>query len=327
MAKSLVGRAAHHDVPVSRFAIQAFQAGPESGYIAQALFPVIKVSKQNDRYYVIDKASYLRTNDSARSRGAPANRVEWKVTSEQYFADNYALADEIPLEDIDNADNVLDVRQGSAEFIVDQLMRDREVRIASKVTSISNVGSGINVQSLTGTTANQWTAVKSADILGQVGTASAFIQQNTGIVPNTMVLDWESFDLMRRNERLLELYKYSQGGKMKVDDLKSLFGIQNIWVGNAVKNTALEGAAATMTPVWGDNCLICHVNPRVKSKRVATFGLGMRWTPSGFSTPMQVKRSRIDHAGSEMVEVLEAGYYQDEKIVGQELSYLIANTR
>lgn len=327
MAKSLTGRAAHHDVPLSRFAVQAFQAGPASGYIASALFPEVKVSKQNDKYYTIDKASYMRTNNAQRSRGAPANRVEWKVSSEQYFAENYALADEIPLEDIDNADNVLEVRQGSAAFIVDQLMRDKEIRVAAKVTTAANVGSSVNVQSLTGTTANQWTAVKSADILGQVGTATAFIQQNTGIVPNTMVLDWESYDLMTRNERLLELFKYSQGGKMRDDDLKKLFGIQTILIGNAVKNTAEEGAAAVMAPVWGDNCLICYVNPSVKSKRVATFGLGMAWKPAGLPTNMDVKRSRIEEAGSEHVEVIEAGYYEDQKIVGQELSYLIFNTR
>lgn len=321
------GRAAHHDVPLSRFASQAFNAGPDSGYVAQALFPAVRVPKQNDRYYTIDRDSYLRTNDDRRSKGTPANRVEWKVSSDQYFADNYALADEIAIEDIANSDDVLQLRQGSVDFTVDQLMRAREVRIASRVTSISNVGSGINVQSLTGTTANQWTATSSADIFGQVSTGQAFIQSQTGVVPNTMVLDWNSWELMRRNTRLLEMFKYTSGGTIKGAQLRELFNVDRILVGEAIRNTAIEGAAATMENIWGTNCLLAYVNPNIRSRRVMTFGLGFNWRPAGSIVDMQVKRSRIDHAGSAHIEIVESGYYQDEKILGQDLSYLISNTQ
>lgn len=322
MPQSLKGRSAHHDRPLSNFAVQAFAQGPGSGYIAQSLFPSVPVNHQNDRYYTIDKASYLRTEDSKRSPRTRANRVEWKVSSDGYFADNYALADEIPLEDLANADNVLNLRQGSVSFVTDMLLRDKEVRVADKVTSISNVGSGV---SLTGAT--RWTSVDSADIFGQVSTATAFIRGETGIIPNTMVVDYDSFQLMRRNSRLLEMFKYTSGGQLSMDQLKELFNVQNLWVGNAIRNSAKEGAAATMVDVWGDNCLLAYVNPTITRMRAATFGLTMNWRPEGMATDMQVERSRIDDAGSEKVEVIEAGYFADEKIVGKELSYLINDTQ
>ncbi len=322
MPATLVGRDAHHDRPLSNFAVQAFQAGPDSGYIAEQLFPTINVGKESDRFYTIDRDSYLRINDSRRSRGVPANRVEWKVSSDAYFCDNYALADEIAVEDISNADAVLNLRQGSVEFVVDQLLRDRENRCASIVTSISNVGSGVV---LSGN--DQWTAVQSADILGQISTGRQFMHDNTGLLPNVLAMDWKSWDLMTRNERLISRYTNVDGGKLTAQQLMDLFEVERILVSKAIKNTALEGAAGTNASVFGDAAVLAHVNPRVNRMKVATFGIGFNWRPQGAVANMQVLRSMEDAAGSKHVEIIESGYYCDEKVVGQDLAYAITDTQ
>ncbi len=323
MPATLVGRDAHHDVALANYAIQAFASGADAGYIGEALFPTISpVAKQNDRYYKIDPDSYLRVADSRRSPGVAANRVEWKVSSDGFFCDNYALADEIPLEDLANADGVLNARQGSADFITDNLLRDREQRIANKVTSVSNVGSGVV---LSGN--NQWSAVQSADILGQISTGRQHIHSRTGILPNVLAMDWKSWDLMTRNERLIELFKNVQGGRLTKQNLLDLFELEDILVSKAVKNTANEGAAAAMASVWGDAAVLAYVNPRIKSQRVTTFGVGFRWIPQGMRHTMQAFRDRFDKAGEPHTEVVEVGYYADEKIVGQDLAYAITDTQ
>lgn len=321
MASTLVGRDAHHDRPLSQFAVQAFQSGRDQ-FVAQNLFPIVNVTHQNDRYYTIDKGSWLSINDTRRSRSSPANRVEWRVSSDQYYADNYALAVETPIEDLENADAVLRARRSSTNFAVEQLMRDLEDRVASKVTSIDNVGSGAT---LSGN--DKWTATESADIHGQVSSAQAFIQSNTGLEANVMVVDWESFQLMRRNSRLLELFRYTSGGQLGGDQLRELFNVDRIIVGRGVKNVAEESDTTSMQSIWGSNAVLAHVNPNVQDMRATTFGLGLRWRPQGVPTDMQVMRSREDMAGSRHVEIIEAGYYQDEKIVAPELAYAITATR
>src|SRR5437667_1119801 len=93
------GRDAHLDVPLSNLAIAAFASGTE-GYIAGQLFPSVPVDKQSNRYYIIDPDSWLRIPDTRRAPKTRPNRIEFKVSSDAYFADNYALAGEIAKEDL-----------------------------------------------------------------------------------------------------------------------------------------------------------------------------------------------------------------------------------
>lgn len=321
MAKTIAA-GGHLDRPLSNLAVKAFASGEQSGFVGQRLFPVVPVGKQSNKYYTIDKDSWIRRHDANRSPGVAANRVEWRVSSDSYFADNRALAVEHPIEHIANADEVLQTRQTDTEFLVDGLLRDLEIRIANKVTSISNIGSGAT---LTGN--DQWTAVQSADILAQVHTGQAFIQSQTGMVPNTMVMDWDSFQLARRNERLLEHFKHTEAGILDGDQLRSLFNVQNILIGRGIVNNAEEEATASLTNIWGANAVMAFVDPNPRSTRALSMGMGFRWRPEGMPTDMQVMRSQMNDAGSRHVEVIEAMYYQDEKIIAPELAYAITATR
>lgn len=310
------GRDVHHDTPLARLAIKAFEGAP--GFAAQRLFPVVNVSKQSDRYYIIEKDAWTRRENARRAPGTPANRIEFSVSSNGYFADNYALAHEIPIEDLANSDDAIQLRQSAVNNLVESLLRDLEVRVANLVTSISNVGSGV---SLTG--ASAWTATQSADIVSQIQTAHAFISQATGFRANTLVLDRDSYELARVNQRLLNNFRYTDGGMLSDQALRTIFGVDRIVVSDAVYNTAQEGKSASMSRIFGSNALLCYVNPNAVGRMTATFGLAFRWRPAGAAAPFQVTRSTENQAGSKHVEVIEVGYYQDEKIVAPELAYLI----
>src|SRR3990167_10986316 len=90
----------HHDRPLEALAIKAFQGS--EGFIAQKLFPVVPVGKQSDRYYIISRDEWMRVNDTKRAPKTKANRIEFAVSSNGYFADNYSLAGDNALEDLDN---------------------------------------------------------------------------------------------------------------------------------------------------------------------------------------------------------------------------------
>ena len=310
------GRDIHHDTPLARLAIKAFEGAP--GFAAQRLFPVVPVSKQSDRYYIIDKAAWTRRENARRAPGTPANRIEFSVSSDSYFADNYALATEIPIEDLANADDAINLRQSAVNHVVESLLRDLEVRVANLVTSISNVGSGVQLSG-----ASAWTATQSADIVSQVATAHAFISQATGLKANTLVLDRDSYDLARMNQRLLSNFRYTDGGLLSDQALRTIFNVDRIVVSDAVYNTAAEGKAASMSRIFGSNALLCYVAPNAVGRMTQTFGLAFRWRNPELPTAFSVQRSRRDGAGDSKVEVVEVGYYQDEKIVAPELAYLI----
>ena len=318
LALGLGARDVHIDVPLSNIAVEAFSTGD---FIGMQLFPVVDVRKQSDKYYTITKNSWLRT-PSSTLRGPKQSpvRVEFDVSSDSYFADNYALASENAHEVLANADDPIQLRARTTRFLVDMLMRDQEVRVANQVTSITNIGSGV---SLTG--ANKWSNYLSSDPVADVTTGHAFIRQNTGLLANTMLMDFDTYQTVRRHPILLDMYKYTQGGLVNDAELKSVFKVDKILVSNAIRNAARENATASLVNIWGNNCLLCHVAPIATGLRTATFGLAFRWLNPELPAPWGVRVYNDPDPGKK-TEILEAGYYQDEKIVAAQLAYLVGST-
>jgi len=313
------GRGIHIDRPLSNMAVAAFNAGMD-GMIAPLVMPPVPVDKQSDLYYIIQKGAFLRIHDTKRSPKTKANRIEFDVSSNSYFAHNYALGGDNSLEDLSNADRAVMLRQNTTDLVLGGLARDQERRVANIVTSGSNLGSYV---ALSGT--NKWNDFVSSDPIADVTTGHAFIQNNTGLMANTAIIDKDTLAVIRRHPGLLDMYKYTSGGEVTDAQLMAAFKVQRILVGAAVMENALEGGTSSMTNIWGNNFVLAHIKSATGPK-TATFGLSFRWTPEGFPAPMQVARQVFSGPGTENIEVLEAQYFQDERVVASELAYGITNT-
>jgi len=314
----LIDGGSHIDKVLTNLAMKNFSS--RQGYIADAIFPNVPVGKQSDKYFVIDKATYLLIPDTARAPGAPANTIEFLLSSESYFADNYALGTDTPNETLANADiGANSIRQANNEIILDGLARDREQRAANIVTSISNVGSGL---ALTGS--DKWSDAVGSDPVGQINSGHAFVRQNTGLKANTLSLDEDSLVTLQTHPQIRDFVKYTQSGPVPTSEIARLFRVNTIHVADGVYNSAKEGQAASMANIWGNFCLLTHTAP-TRGMQTATFGLSYGWQPAGFPSGMVVERYP-HHNRSKKSEHQEAQYFADEKIVGKDLSYLIKDT-
>jgi hypothetical protein len=308
----------HINVPLSRVAVEAFRRG---NFIGPRLFPVVGVGKQSDIYYTISRDSWLRAPISTlRAPKTAPRRVEFDISSDTYFAHNYALAGDNAFETLANADDPISLRERTTTKVVEDLMLDLELRIKNKVTSISNIGSGVLLSG-----SSKFSDYLNSDPISAVNTGVAFIRSQTGIVPNTMLMDWDTRKVLRRHPALLDLYKYTVGGQITDGQLREAFDVPNLLISDAIYNAAVEGDTASIVNVWGNNLLLAYVEPGAPSLRTATFGLGFRWTPDGIPAPMQT-RVYDDPDPGKKVEVVEVGYYQDEKVVAPQLAYLIGDT-
>lgn len=316
---SLTGRDVHIDGPLSNIAVEAFQQGD---FVAERLFPTVSVGKQSDGYFVIDKAAWLRLPRTTlrAPKTAPA-RVEFTVSTDTYFCHNYALAGENPFEVLANADNPIQLRQRTTRFVMDMLMRDRERRLALKVTSISNLGSGV---ALTG--GNKWSAYSTSDPIADITTGHAFIRGQTGLIANTLLLDWDTNQIVRRHPMLLDMYKYTQGGLLNDAELREVFKVSQIIVANGIFNNFIENAAGTMsiTNIWGNVALLAHIAPP-NGQQTQTFGLNFQWQAPELPAAFGVSVYNDPDPGKK-TELTEVGYYADEKIVAQQLSYIVKDT-
>lgn len=315
------GRNIHVDKPLSNTLVTAFDTAGD--FVASRLFPIVGVGNQSDKYYTLRKEAWLALPDTYRAPKTKARRVEFDVSSDSYFCDNHALGAEIPLEDLANADNAIRLRESNTQLIATGLLRGLEARAALIATTSGNhVAAPVR-----NTGAAAWDAVNSADLTSQIMLGHQTIFRNTGLRANTLVLDYDSYLYAKQNTRLYEVFKYRAAGPGMVSDaqLMEMFQVDALLIARSQKNNNNPAQTASISSIWGPTALLCRVEGAL-SMQTATYGLSFRWNDPVLGVPMAVTRQVFDGAGTEKIEVLEGGYYQDEKIVAKELAYYI-NTK
>ena len=109
------------------------------------------------------------------------------------------------------------------------------------------------------------------------------------------------------------------------EQLRSVFKVQRLLVTHGIYNSAIEGATDSMSDVWGNLFLLAHVGAST-GLRSQTFGGRFRWRNPIFPSDFNVQTAIYNRAGEEKVEILEAGYFQDEKVIARDLAYVIKDT-
>lgn len=306
------GRDLHIDRLLSQMAIGYMNDETIAGTIA----PVIPVEKQSDLYTVFSRADAFRIEDTKRAPDTEANKITRTISSDTYYAQNYALKYPITIEDRANADPVYlqNLINNAGEYVTEKLALDWENRLAALVTNTSNVGSSAAV-------ASEWDAAASSDPLGDLHTAMDNVEDSTGTRPNRILMGKAAWRSIRRNDQILDrLFGTNNGGGYALrSQVANLLEVEEILVGGAYKNTANEAQAESLSAIWGDDVLLYYA-PATPSRDRPSFMYSFRWSQPGLPN-MQVERHPYDtRRKSEEVEV---GYYQDEKITGSEYGFLL----
>ncbi|NJM10609.1 MAG: hypothetical protein HC889_00650 [Synechococcaceae cyanobacterium SM1_2_3] len=305
---------------MSGYAVAAFDA--QQGMVADRFMPAIGVTHQSDRYFVLDPGSFF-IDDGQSTKRAPqtvAKRVQYNVSSDGYYCDNYALQHAWGMEEVANMDPAVRGRQ-AVDLVVGRLKIGQEVRCASLLTSISNIGSG---KALTGTA--KWSNYAGSDPIGDVNTGQAFIRAATGLTPNTAIIDTDTMAILRRHPALLDLYKYTSGGQVSDQQIADAFRIKTILEASGIKNVANEGQAKSLVNIWGNVCVLGYVPPGGGgSFQAPTAGaVRFQWNNNGiYPGTFAVERTMYEGAGSIHAEVIETGYFQAEKVTAPDLIYAL----
>lgn len=307
------GRDLHIDVPLSNVAI-AYQP---QGMIAELIAPVVPVNKQSDMYWEFALADAFAVQDDLRAPGTEPNKVTKSLSSGTYFAKNYALKDAVPYEDIENADApmVITAREARARFIKNRLMLNMEKRVALMCTSGSNCGSYSAV-------ASSWSDKRSgySDPIGNVNTGINNVQDLTGYRPNRVVFGQYAWRLFREHADVVSrIYGETSPGTARTvsrAQAAALFEVDEVLVGGAYYNAGAEGQAASLTRLWGDNVL-AYFAPMQPSTEEPSYMYSFRWNK------VMTMQAEVFQFPSKKAEEVHLGYYQDEKITGRLLSFLI----
>lgn len=328
MGVSLTGNSGHIDVALSNFAVMAFDTG-EAGLIGNLICPAVSVARQSDKYHILEGRNFL-TDEGDGARRAPkaaARRIEYQTSSDSYFCDNFALAHEFGIDEQANLDAVLAATLGQArtKLVTTKLLRAQEIRIANILTSVSNIGSGVVLSG-----GAKWSDYVNSNPLADIDSGQAFIQAQTGVVANTIAMDWNTAAVLRRHPAFLDLYKYTDGGTVTLEQLAKAFNVDQIYIAKAIKQNRKEGTTtSSMTTIWGNNAVLMYVPPG----NTATFEspaaplTRFQWNDNGiYPAGFGVMTAIENNAGQKHIEIIEVGHYQAEKVTVPKFAYAVTAT-
>lgn len=306
------GRDLHIDVPVTNILLSY----EPQGLIAPSIYPIVPVDKETNVYYTFPKADTLRLHDAFRARGRAANRIHFDVSSDTYAVKNYSLAMDIPLEDIDNADNPIDIRGSAGRRVLNGLNLAWEDRLAVTLTTTTNMTSSTAL-------ANAWDNLTNTDPVNDLYIGRDAIRKLTGFTPNVAIFADIAWSHFSRHPDIIEFIRgkgdSTGGGPVAEAQVATAFGWDRVLIGKGLKNTAGEGLAGSFSDIWSTACVLLYVNPS-PGLMEPSHGYTFRWTPAGLPGALAVERYTNQREKTESVEV---HMFQDEKVTGTDLGYLI----
>lgn len=309
------GRNLYIDVPLSNVVV----GRRPTGFIADRVMPIVPVTKQSALYWKTNRKEGFRhePNISQRAPLTAARKVTFSVSSDNYFAKNYALAAEWPAEDEVNADEQLRIAEMHATNVTDKLMYDWEFRVANLANT--QVHTTVNV-------ATPFSNTTGASVYSVLIDLLDSFRQGTGVKANRMIIPTETWKFVKRNAEIRDILFGDKGGLASTAQLAALLEIDEILVPEILVNTAGEtetdNGSAALSPIWGNYIHLMHVN-LLQGQQVDTWAQAMRWTDPKLGVPMAVERYPYDR--KRKAEGLEVGYYQDEKVVATDLNWRVAS--
>jgi hypothetical protein len=127
--------------------------------------------------------------------------------------------------------------------------------------------------------------------LSDAAYARAQVKAGCGYPPNTAIMSWEVYNVLRSSKQLLNYALAFYGisgasafgsGLLNDNQLALVLGVDRIMVGGAMYNTAEGGQTQSLSSVWGKNCIFAYINPS-PNPNMAQQSLGYSFVPSASS--------------------------------------------
>ena len=303
----------HVDAVLTNMSVAYMQEA--DSFVASRVFPTINVAKQSDLYYVYDQASFYRDQAKVRADGTESAGSGYGLSTASYSSLVWALHKDIGDQVRSNSDSPLDPDMDATRFLTHQMLIRQERDWASNYFTTSVWGTDSTPSTL-------WSA-SGSDPIGDIETGKNTVMSNTGYLPNTLVLSYNTYSILKNHPDIVDRYKYTSAESISADLMARLFEVDRIFVMKGVFNSAAEGASASYSQIGDKDALLCYVAPAPGLMTVSA-GYNMVWTGvgGGLGTSTAVSRFRMDHLRADRIEIQSAW---DFKVVASPLGYFFSN--
>lgn len=283
-------------------------------FIASEVFPIIRVPKPSGKYFVFGKELY-DVVAQARANMGPYKRVQHNYAQSSYACLEYGLEEPVDMGVQAEAEGV-DPRQDAAALVMELMYLGLENRVATEILTTSQPTTVAALSS-----GDRWDD-PSSDPVQQIETYRNTIIGLTGVRPNRLMIGYQVLAGLKTNDAIKDRIKYGGGPSnpavVTLQDLAALFEVEKVVVGRAVKNTAKQGQATSLSSIWGKNALLYYA-PSSPSMQSPALGMTFLSTHEGGS-PLIVESYEEPQTNS---EVIRARWHSDEVRTGADFGALL----
>lgn len=292
------------------------------GFVHDKATPTVYVPRKTDKLVTFDKDDWLRARADVYEGGpgAKMNILSFGVTDTTFSCVHYENAFAINLDDMNNADEIIETEQSAAELLAQDMRMTAELDWVTKMFTTSIWGTD---NTLSGT--DQWSDYANSDPIGDVDTAVQAILTASGKMANTIVMDYATFRNLKRHPAIIDLLKYSGTGQAKnvtAQILAEIFDVERVLVARAINETGVEGETSSVSFIAGDACLVMYV-PSVPRKK--TPASSYRFVHEGLVGRRQMATRRF-YVDQDQATYIECNASWDQKVTAASMGYFINDT-
>ena len=258
-------------------AYETILGGVNQGFIGMDVMPIFETTLQSAEYPVIPTEALLKSHDTSRSARGNYNRDTYNFNLQ-----NFSCKEDGHEELLDDSEARLYARYFDAENVAVErgagiLLRSMEQRIANIAQNVANAAGNAAVGTAWSTPA---TATPKADIKDAIAT----LRNTSGVKADTVVMGYTAFQNVLVTNELKTYLQYTSPHLVVSEEaqkqvLARYFGVRQVLVGDAIKDSAKKGKATVITDIWDNTKVqVMKLSSGGADLREPSFGRTFLWT-------------------------------------------------
>ncbi len=290
-----------------------------SDFVAMSVFPSVPVDNQSDKYFLFDSADFRRNHAKPRAPGTESAGSGFDLSTPNYSCEVYALHKDVADQIRKNSDAVIDMDRSASEFVMQQLLIQKEVQWVADYFAINIWDTDV----VGDTDFTQWDDA-SSDPEADIDAGKSQIKVTTGLNANTLVVSHDTHLALKRHPLVADRFKHTSADSITTAMLARYFEVDRYMIASASQTTSAEGAASeTNAFIAGKNSLLCYVAPS-PGIMIPSAGYTFTWRDfSGASGGARTSKFRMDHLASDRIE---GEFAYDHKVVLSQAGYFFSNS-
>ena len=293
----------HVDAILTNASVAYIQSA--DNFIANKVFPIVPVDKQSNLYFKYTKEDWFRDDARLRADGSEAATSGYGLSTDSYYANVYAIKKSVGDQTMANFDNPLDPLRDASKFTAQLILNRMEAQFVSDFIKTGVWGTDYAGVSGTPSTNQfkQWSDLANSDPIQDVETWKAKILSTTGFEANKLVIGYDVYQILRNHPDVIDRVKYTGRDVPDTNYIAQLFGLEEVLVAKAVKNTANEGATGSFSFAFGKSALLVYA-PATPGLLTPSGGYSFQWrgVSEGLGLTVGTKQYRLEQNAATYVE-------------------------